>query len=173
MIYFTLPNTNNSIYKYIDCIFSDEVDVHEKKPKFDISNSLSFYLYEIKNKIKKYEKEWDLYKKYTNPYEFINTVVPGKTKCIAKYKPLSRSYFKMIELLHFFFLDEFVKDDTVGGSDRLRDNDAVVYKGSPQKEGACGSEPRRGSTLCGKAAIKNPRKRRGIRNRHDFAQTHS
>jgi len=126
MIYFTLPNTNNSIYKYIDCIFSDEVDVHEKKHKFDISNSLSFYLYEIKNKIKKYEREWDLYKKYTNPYEFINTVVPGRTKCIAKYKPLSRSYFKMIELLHFFFLDEFVKDEPFGGSDRLRGSEVEV-----------------------------------------------
>ena len=109
MIYFTLPNTNNSIYKYIDCIYDDEVENHDKKNKlFDISNSLSFYLYEMKNKIKKYEREWDIYKKYTNPYEFINTIIPGKNKCIAKYKPLSRSYFKMIELLHFFFLDEFV-----------------------------------------------------------------
>ena len=109
MIYFTLPNTNNSIYKYIDCIFSDENEHDDKFPRlFDISNSLSFYLYEMKNKIKKYEREWDVYKRYTNPYEFINTVVPGKTKCVSKYKPLSRSYFKMVEMLYFFFLEEFV-----------------------------------------------------------------
>ena len=114
MIYFTLPSTNNLIYKFIDCVFSDDepenvFDISQtcNKSIIEISNSLSFYLYEIKNKIKNYEKEWDMYKKYTNPYEFINTIVPGKSKCVAKYKPLSRSYFKMIELLQFFVYDEF------------------------------------------------------------------
>ena len=129
MIYFTLPNTNNSIYKYIDCIYEDEVENHEKKTKlFDISNSLSFYLYEMKNKIKKYEREWDIYKKYTNPYEFINTIIPGKNKCIAKYKPLSRSYFKMIELLHFFFLDEFVDFSHTSDAGKFANNEGRIHE---------------------------------------------
>ena len=51
-----------------------------------------------------YEKEWDIYKKYTNPYEYINTIVPNKSYSIAKYKPLSRSYFKLLELLLHFQL---------------------------------------------------------------------
>lgn len=95
MIYYLLPNININIYNNLDCIFSEDI------PKIFISNSLSYYLYEIKNKIKIYEKEWNVYKKYTNPYEFINTIIPGKNKCISKYKPLSRSYFKMIEIIHF------------------------------------------------------------------------
>ena len=51
---------------------------------------------------------WDTYKKYTNSYEYIHSIVPGKKKSVAKQKPLSRSYFKMIELMHFFkLLDNF------------------------------------------------------------------
>ena len=138
-------------------------------------------MYEIKNKIKLCENDWDIYKKYTNPYEYINSVVPDifnksnrghnfleensgqrsfasqhsdnkvaitrkvaslpdefgqrsfasqhseainqenakrsddfgefsgslkynkhMSRCVSKYKPLSRSYFKMIELLNNF-----------------------------------------------------------------------
>jgi len=104
MLYFLLPNVNIFLYKSIDCIFSD------KTSDIFISNSLSNYLYEIKNKIKGFEQEWDFFKKYTNPYEFINTLIPGKNKCVSKYKPLSRSYFKMIEILKFFFFHHYNTD---------------------------------------------------------------
>jgi 23S rRNA U2552 (ribose-2'-O)-methylase RlmE/FtsJ len=70
MIFFLLPSVNICIYKCIDCILDDEA------PKSIISNSLSHYLYEIKNKIKLCENDWDIYKKYTNPYEYINSLVP-------------------------------------------------------------------------------------------------
>jgi len=69
-----------------------------------ISNSLAYYLTDIKQRIDHQEQEWDVYKRYTNPYEYIHTNVPGKRKSVSKYKPLSRSYFKMIELIHFFRL---------------------------------------------------------------------
>ena len=49
-------------------------------------------------------KSWDVYKRYTNPYEYIHTCVPNKKKSVAKRKPLSRSYFKMIELVNFFHI---------------------------------------------------------------------
>jgi 23S rRNA U2552 (ribose-2'-O)-methylase RlmE/FtsJ len=98
MIYFLLPKNNNKTYTHLYFIDTDIV------PEPYISSSLSYYLYEIKGKIKIYEKEWDIYKKYTNPYEYIHTVVPNKKKCISKHIPLSRSYFKMIEILNFFKL---------------------------------------------------------------------
>jgi 23S rRNA U2552 (ribose-2'-O)-methylase RlmE/FtsJ len=69
-----------------------------------ISNSLSYYLNDIKKQICVYEKDWDIYKKYTNPYEYIHTNIPNKKYCISKYKPLSRAYFKMIELINSFNL---------------------------------------------------------------------
>ena len=45
---------------------------------------------------------WDKYKKYTNPYEFIHTVVPNTKQSVCIYKPLSRSFFKMIEMCKLF-----------------------------------------------------------------------
>ena len=50
--------------------------------------------------------QWDEVKKITNPYEFIHTF-NSKTKTIdsrsiALYKPLSRSFFKMIEIISEF-----------------------------------------------------------------------
>lgn len=104
MIYFLLPTTYIYTYKNITCdIVNNETKINCKYTT--ISNSLSLYLYDIKHKIDIYGKEWDTYKKYTNPYEFINTNIPQKTICVAKYKPLSRSYFKMLEIMQHFHLN--------------------------------------------------------------------
>ena len=56
------------------------------------------------------DKDWDIFKKYTNPYEYVHGIVPLKKKCVSKYKPLSRSYFKMIEIMHNFHIDFQVKN---------------------------------------------------------------
>jgi 23S rRNA U2552 (ribose-2'-O)-methylase RlmE/FtsJ len=45
-----------------------------------------------------------VFKKYTNPFEYIHTIIPLKKKSVSKHKPLSRSYFKMIEIIHTFSL---------------------------------------------------------------------
>jgi 23S rRNA U2552 (ribose-2'-O)-methylase RlmE/FtsJ len=96
MTYYLLPKTNINIFNKIDCINNSI------SPKPSISFSLAHYLYEIKKKLEEREKDWDTYKKYTNPYEYVHGLVPNKKKSISKYKPLSRSYFKMIEILQTF-----------------------------------------------------------------------
>lgn len=96
MSYYQLPSTNFFIPKYIDYIVSNE------NPTPIISNSLSIYLSEIKQRLEEIEDEWDIHKKYTNPYEYIHTMLPVRKKCISKYIPLSRSYFKMVEIIHTF-----------------------------------------------------------------------
>jgi 23S rRNA U2552 (ribose-2'-O)-methylase RlmE/FtsJ len=101
-ILFLLPKSQHNIYKFLS------LTEYSYTPYPIISNSLSFYLCDIKECINIYSKEWDIYKKYTNPYEFIHSVIPSKKKCISKYKPLSRSYFKMIEIFDYFFLDTYV-----------------------------------------------------------------
>jgi len=106
MIYFLLPKTFIFSYKSLDFYDDDSI------PTPVISNSLSYYLCDIKTKIKDHEKDWDNYKKYTNPYEYIHSIIPNKKKCISKHKPLSRSYFKMIEIVNTFKL----KDFTIEGS---------------------------------------------------------
>jgi 23S rRNA U2552 (ribose-2'-O)-methylase RlmE/FtsJ len=126
MIHFQIPRNSTHLYEDIDCFFKESFP---PPPGFDpiitpmkpiCSNSLSNYLYDIKERIHLYEKEWDIYKRYTNPYEYIHTPVPssynqtdaksfsnkyrGFNRSISKYKPLSRSYFKMIEITNFFRL---------------------------------------------------------------------
>ena len=53
MIYFLLPNVHFQTYTYLNLKYS------ENKPNIAISNSLSHYLYDIKFKIDKFEKDWD------------------------------------------------------------------------------------------------------------------
>jgi len=100
MTFFLLPKTNFYIDKYIHYSELSETE----SPVF-ISNSLSYYLSNIKEKINTREKIWDIYKKYTNPYEYIHSPTPMKRRSVSKYKPISRSYFKMIEILKLFELN--------------------------------------------------------------------
>ena len=72
-----------------------------KNKKVKDNNEIS----KVKNEIDKYFKnEWDVVKKITNPFEMIYlTNKQHKMYCLSLYEPISRSYFKMIEILHVFF----------------------------------------------------------------------
>lgn len=96
MSYYLLPKTNNNISNYLNC------SIHPNKPIPNISYSLSNYLSDLKIKIENNEKNWSNYKKYTNPYEYIHTIIPNKKTAISKLNPLSRSFFKMIEIIDTF-----------------------------------------------------------------------
>jgi 23S rRNA U2552 (ribose-2'-O)-methylase RlmE/FtsJ len=70
----------------------------------DTSETLHKDVDELKEQIKPYDKTelWDLAKRITNPYELISTFsnrlqLPKSTCCLH---PLSRSFFKMVEILH-------------------------------------------------------------------------
>jgi 23S rRNA U2552 (ribose-2'-O)-methylase RlmE/FtsJ len=102
MIYFLLPRNDVDTYTHLN------IELMENPPTHYISTSLSYYLSDIKNKINNHEKEWDIYKKYTNPYEYIHTSIPNKKRAVSKHKPLSRSYFKMIEIVRTFKLTDFI-----------------------------------------------------------------
>jgi|UniRef100_A0A6C0J645 23S rRNA U2552 (ribose-2'-O)-methylase RlmE/FtsJ len=82
--------------KYLDIIVSSN------RPK--ILNKKDYNnLQELKNKID--SKDWDKNKKFSNDYELIH--IPNKRKksdSIALYEPLSRSYFKMVEIIFDFKL---------------------------------------------------------------------
>lgn len=98
MTYYLLPRTSCLIYKNIDSIDN------ECQPAPIISNSLASYLYQMKECLNDFEKDWDTFKKYTNPYEYIHSSIPHRKKSVSKHKPLSRSYFKMIEIINTFNL---------------------------------------------------------------------
>ena len=93
------------IPKIINPLTCEEVSIQKsgiKDNNIFISETLYKYLISIKNQIDKYVEHWDVYKKYTNPYEYIHTLVPEKKMSVSKYKPLSRSFYKFIEICHTF-----------------------------------------------------------------------
>ena len=63
-----------------------------------ISETLFYYIHKVKKQIEPCSEHWDNTKKYTNPYEYIHTVIPNCKTAICKLKPLSRSFYKMIEI---------------------------------------------------------------------------
>uniref|UniRef100_A0A6C0KE58 Ribosomal RNA methyltransferase FtsJ domain-containing protein n=1 Tax=viral metagenome TaxID=1070528 RepID=A0A6C0KE58_9ZZZZ len=63
-----------------------------------INYSVSKTLKECKKDIHNCIEEWDNIKKITNPFEFIHTIIPDCKTSVSKKLPLSRSYFKMIEI---------------------------------------------------------------------------
>jgi 23S rRNA U2552 (ribose-2'-O)-methylase RlmE/FtsJ len=98
--HFLLPRLSPNLYKYIDT----DVSASAVLPTPVVNESLAFYLHDIKQQIHMHETLWETYKKYTNTYEYIHSTIPNKKYCISRYRPLSRSFFKMIELIHFFEL---------------------------------------------------------------------
>jgi 23S rRNA U2552 (ribose-2'-O)-methylase RlmE/FtsJ len=64
-----------------------------------VSASVYSHLCDIKEQIEKYQEQWDNSKKFTNPYEYIHTNIAGNKTNISKLRPLSRSFYKMIEIM--------------------------------------------------------------------------
>lgn len=98
---------------FINIIYDEDISIvyssinTTKKRDFKyryINQSLRSYLHDVKKEIDKKVKEWDKYKKYTNNYEFINTTTSYNNKNISvcSYHPISRSYYKMVEILNNF-----------------------------------------------------------------------
>ena len=105
MSYYQLFTCNNNIYpSRLICKFTND----NNENTIFISKTLHSYIMNSKEKIDDYEKSWDKYKKYVNPYEFIHTVIPSVKQSIAKFKPLSRSYYKFIEISQMLkLLDDY------------------------------------------------------------------
>ena len=64
-----------------------------------VSPTLQGYLQRIKAEIDTRQDAWDRYKKYTNPCEYVHTPVPGGKQAVCRMRPLSRSFYKMIEII--------------------------------------------------------------------------
>tara|TARA_B100001057_G_scaffold185347_1_gene186084 strand:+ start:6751 stop:7920 length:1170 start_codon:yes stop_codon:yes gene_type:complete len=106
-----------------------------------ISKSLNNYINSMKQQIDNYMSSWDIYKKYTNPYEYIHSNIPETKISICKYKPISRSFYKMIEMCNVLhILDNYRGDlksfhlaEGPGGFieaiDMLRNNKNDMYYG--------------------------------------------
>uniref|UniRef100_A0A6C0KPV3 Ribosomal RNA methyltransferase FtsJ domain-containing protein n=1 Tax=viral metagenome TaxID=1070528 RepID=A0A6C0KPV3_9ZZZZ len=104
MTYINLPNLNNLNLDFNIIYKNDKTHLKNNLENNDIllCNSLHHYLLILKQSIDEYYEYWDIMKKITNPYEYIHTIVPNHKCSLCKYKPLSRSFFKMIEMINTF-----------------------------------------------------------------------
>ena len=116
-----------------------ELNIKIDTPMYYINETLRNYTHNIKLEIDPIIELWDKNKKYSNPYEFINTNYDASTCCICYYKPISRAFFKMIEIInHYnFYFDKNIKSfhlaEGPGGFiealQYIRNNDYDMYYG--------------------------------------------
>ena len=105
-----------SYYYELPKLHNLTITANESSPLFEItashatdilvSHTLNMHLCDIKTQIEECgEDPWDSVKKYTNPFEFIHTAIPNckSYTTVSKLRPLSRSFYKMIELYATFF----------------------------------------------------------------------
>ena len=71
-------------------------------PMSYINTTLRNYIHNIKLEIDPIIVSWEKNKKYSNPYEFINMSYDLNTLPVCNYKPISRAFFKMVEILNNF-----------------------------------------------------------------------
>jgi len=133
MSYFLLPHVSHTI-------LPTDLEISQGPYELKISKSLSNYLNSMKTQICDYSQQWDCYKKLTNAYEYIHTVVPYTKQSVCKLKPLSRSFYKLIEIYQLLNLDLVEEKITTfhlaegpGGFieaiQSLRDNNKDIYYG--------------------------------------------
>lgn len=93
MIYYVLPQIEFHVK-------NKNLKITFDKNKTNTTNkySLKKYLSKIKSLIDKHIKDWDNIKKFTNAYEFIHTNIPNQKISVSKIKPISRAFFKLIEI---------------------------------------------------------------------------
>lgn len=105
MSFYLLPYNSNILNeKHFN--FSYETNINNIN--IMLNKSLNQYINYAKKQIDIYYNEWDLYKKYTNPYEYIHSIIPFTKSAVSKLKPLSRSFFKLIEIINLLnLLDDF------------------------------------------------------------------
>ena len=98
MSYFLLPQVNHKL-------IPSNLEIITGESKNIISKSLYNYLNDMKGQIDNYSSQWDIYKKYTNSYEYIHTIIPFTKQSVCKLKPLSRSFYKLIEIYNLLELE--------------------------------------------------------------------
>ena len=109
MSYFLLPSIHYEIKpNNIKIKFDEKIEVK-------INKTLATYLKQVKEQISSVNivTQWDNIKKYTNPYEYIHTPVPSYKFSVSRMKPLSRSFFKMIEIYNLFKFGDLYKKKTI------------------------------------------------------------
>jgi 23S rRNA U2552 (ribose-2'-O)-methylase RlmE/FtsJ len=110
---------NHIVYSLINHkIDNNDLKIQYTNSRINININKKINL--LKKQISENNTEWDIYKKITNTYEYIatsfekNTFSSKKKRIyLSKKKPLSRAYYKMIEMIYFFDIFEEYKNSPI------------------------------------------------------------
>lgn len=97
--YFLLPQVDTIVGQNMEYTPLELSVVRSNENRVYVSSSIYAHLCDIKHQIEKYQDTWDNIKKFTNPYEYIHSNITGNKTNISKLRPLSRSFYKMIEII--------------------------------------------------------------------------
>lgn len=86
------------------------LEFFNRKEEIYIGETIFKYLNKTKKKIDEYPETWSNIKKYTNDYEYIHTPLSIGKSSVSKIKPLSRAFFKLIEILNYI---EYKNQDNI------------------------------------------------------------
>jgi len=88
-----------NIHELIPIIQPKDIQVNQKTVTYT-NITLRNYIHTIKREIDHCLVEWEKNKRKLNPYEYINTQFDSFTPCVCNYKPISRAFFKLLEIIH-------------------------------------------------------------------------
>jgi 23S rRNA U2552 (ribose-2'-O)-methylase RlmE/FtsJ len=89
-------------YPYIIPPSAIATDVRPTVPDDEVpcvSATLKGYLDATKRDIGTKLGEWDCFKRYTNPHEYVHTMIPGMRSSVCRRHTISRAFFKLHEIL--------------------------------------------------------------------------
>lgn len=88
-----------NISETLNIILENDIKIRDVSMCY-FNHTLRQYIHSVKTEIDKHVEAWERNKKYMNPYEFINTRYDIRTPPVCDYEPISRAFFKMIEILN-------------------------------------------------------------------------
>ena len=105
MNYYIIPTTKLTKIDVKLCFIDDKIEPH-------ISHSLSFFMNNNNNVLLNLKNvstnQMDYINKMINPYEFINSNIPGSTISVSKVKPESAIFFELMELFQVFNVSDLL-----------------------------------------------------------------
>ena len=85
MTYINIPSIDNIDLK-LDIVYQKKnQDENQDKNEIIICESMFEYINLMKKNINTYSSYWDIFKKISNPYEYIHTQIPNTKISICKY----------------------------------------------------------------------------------------
>jgi len=92
-----------TIHELVPVIQASQFQVGKRQVVYT-NKTLRSYIHTMKREIDHCLIEWEKNKRKLNPYEYINTQFDSFSPCVCNYKPISRAFFKLLEILNTFSL---------------------------------------------------------------------